>query len=225
MSQQTGSMPQSKSTTDRLTNEAQDKSKEVVDKAKDTAMNTMESQKSRAANNIGNVAEALRQTGKQLRNQDQQGFSRMADTAADRLEQFSDDLQNKDFNEMMDDVEDFARRDPELFLGGAVVLGLLAARFLKSSNRRRYRQPGFQESTWSTYERRGYAERGPVGYPSGEGYRQGFSRPYGERGSGDYVPGSTATNLPSTTKPSTESTTQRQTGASIYQAPPRKDSE
>jgi hypothetical protein len=34
---------------------------------------------------------------------------------------------------MVRNVEDFARRQPALFIGGAFMLGLLGARFLKSS--------------------------------------------------------------------------------------------
>ena len=47
-------------------------------------------------------------------------------------------LRGKDFDRMVDDLEGFARRQPALFLGGAFMLGLLAARFLKSGNPRGY---------------------------------------------------------------------------------------
>ena len=36
-------------------------------------------------------------------------------------------------DEVLDEVQNFARQQPALFLGTAVLLGLVAARFLKSS--------------------------------------------------------------------------------------------
>jgi hypothetical protein len=49
------------------------------------------------------------------------------------MRNFSDQLRQKDVRELMSDVERFAQRQPTLFLGGAFALGLLGARFLKSS--------------------------------------------------------------------------------------------
>ena len=34
---------------------------------------------------------------------------------------------------MLSDVKDFARKNPAIFLGGAFAMGIVAARFLKSS--------------------------------------------------------------------------------------------
>jgi hypothetical protein len=38
---------------------------------------------------------------------------------------------------MRNDLENLARRQPAIVIGGAVVLGLIGARFLRSSERRR----------------------------------------------------------------------------------------
>ena len=43
---------------------------------------------------------------------------------------------------MREDLENLARRQPALMLGGALVLGLIGARFLKSSQRDRRLQGG-----------------------------------------------------------------------------------
>jgi hypothetical protein len=48
---------------------------------------------------------------------------------------------------LIDDVEDFARREPAVFIGGAIAIGLVAARFLKSSRRSGGRQPMNVQST------------------------------------------------------------------------------
>jgi hypothetical protein len=91
-------------------------------------------QKDRAAEGLGSVAQALRQTGQQLQGQNQEAFTSYIDRAASQVDRFSTYLQQKDMGQLVYDVERFARRQPALFLGGAFVLGLLGARFLKSSS-------------------------------------------------------------------------------------------
>jgi mitochondrial fission protein ELM1 len=128
------------------TERAQDRSHEVAEQAKQTAQeamhtvqertrSTLSQQKDRAASSLDNVAQALRDTGEQLRSHDQASFADYAVRAADQLELFSESIRTKDVNEMVGDVERFARRQPEIFLGAAFTLGLLAARFFKSSSR------------------------------------------------------------------------------------------
>jgi hypothetical protein len=53
--------------------------------------------------------------------------------AADQIERFSTRLKQKDVGEILNDVQRIARRQPALFIGSAFALGLLGARFLKSS--------------------------------------------------------------------------------------------
>ena len=53
--------------------------------------------------------------------------------AASRVEGLSDYLQKKSLSDVVGDVERFARRDPVLFLGGALLVGLLGGRFLRSA--------------------------------------------------------------------------------------------
>jgi hypothetical protein len=116
--------------------QTQQKAGEVVDQAKQQATSQLSSQKDRAVDSLGTVADALRQTGNHLRQNDQQGIAQYADKAAERVEQFSGQLRGKDVQEIVRDVERYARQQPALFLGGAFVLGLLGARFLKSTARR-----------------------------------------------------------------------------------------
>jgi hypothetical protein len=80
------------------------------------------------------VALALRQTGQHLQEQDQAALSGYAESAAEALERFSGYMSQRDINQMIGGVEDFARRQPMLFLGSTFALGLLAGRFLKSSS-------------------------------------------------------------------------------------------
>src|SRR5215217_3478282 len=53
--------------------------------------------------------------------------------AAEQAERLSGYLSERDANELLREVEDFARNRPAVFLGGAFAIGIAAARFLKSS--------------------------------------------------------------------------------------------
>ena len=109
---------------------------QVVDQAKEQAASLIDNRKEQVAGNVAAVAEALRQASKHLRQNEQAPIAQYADKAAERVEQLAYNLRSKDVQDMLRDVEDYARRQPALFLGGAFVVGLLAARFLKSSARR-----------------------------------------------------------------------------------------
>jgi len=96
------------------------------------ASSALSSQKDRAADGIKSVIDAVRQTGESLREKNGT-IAGYADSAASQLERFSTQLRDRDVSELMDEVSSFARRQPALFIGGGVALGLVAARFLKSS--------------------------------------------------------------------------------------------
>lgn len=165
--QPSGAVQQAKETAGRLTDEALDKSGEMLDQARSTALESAQQQKSRVAESIGSVAQALRQTGESLNTQKQPAIGNFATQAADKIEKFSTDLESKSVNELLHDVENFARRDPELFLGGAVALGLLASRFFKASGRR--------SDQYKTTPSGGYGTQGSYGTQSS--YRSSYD-PY-----------------------------------------------
>jgi hypothetical protein len=93
-----------------------------------------ESGKHELADQIGQFAKALRLTGDKLR-EEESGFSGYTDTIANQAERLSHYLHQHPTDDLLGEVESFARRRPALFLGGAFALGLLAGRFAKSSAR------------------------------------------------------------------------------------------
>ena len=105
----------------------------MVDRVRQTAAAQLTTQKTRAAEAIGSVADALRQSSQPLHDNDQVMLADYAGKAADQLEQFSTRFRERDLTELTDDVNRFARRQPALFVGAAFAAGVLAARFLKSS--------------------------------------------------------------------------------------------
>jgi hypothetical protein len=111
---------------------------DLIDNVKQRATAQLDSQKGRATDSISTIANAVRGTTSQLRNEQHDVLAQYVEKAADQLERFSANLRDKDMTELLDGARSFARRQPALFVGGSLVAGLLAARFLKSSGQRDY---------------------------------------------------------------------------------------
>jgi hypothetical protein len=121
---------------------AAEKGGELIDRAKMTATSQANSQKQRAASGLDSAADAMREVSTNMRQQ-QPTLANVTAVAADRTQDIARYLQQTDVNDMVRGVEDFARRQPLLFLGGAFAIGLLGARFLKASGS----QAQMQQST------------------------------------------------------------------------------
>lgn len=113
--------------------QAQQVAGQVVDTAKAQTTDRLSAGKDQIATTVDTVAQSIRQSSQGLRDQDQAAVAGYADQAADRLAGAASYLRERDVTEIVADVEDFARRQPAAFLGAAFGLGLLAARFIKSS--------------------------------------------------------------------------------------------
>jgi len=105
----------------------------LADQLRQQASSRLAGQKDRAVQGLTSLADAVRQTGQQLREKDQTGIATYLESAADQAARFSQRLGNKDLGEIVEDVQRFAHRQPALFLGVSFGIGLLGARFLKSS--------------------------------------------------------------------------------------------
>jgi len=108
----------------------------LVDQAKEQAAPRIDSQKDRVVDRLNGTAHALRRTSQTLREQEDEGVARYAEQVAERAERLATYVRERDLGEIVEEVEDFARRQPVLFLGGSFALGLLATRFLRSTRRR-----------------------------------------------------------------------------------------
>jgi hypothetical protein len=106
----------------------------IVGKAKERATAQLSTQKDRATDGLGSIARAVRQSTSSLRENQQETVAQYVEKAADHIERFSNTLREKDVDELLREAQQFARRRPALFIGGSFAVGLLAARFLKSSS-------------------------------------------------------------------------------------------
>lgn len=95
-------------------------------------------QKTRAAETVSTVADTLRSSSQQLSDSGQDGVSRYIERAANQAERFASYLDSTEVTEVVDRVEEFARRQPAAFMAGAFAVGFLASRFLKSTPRADY---------------------------------------------------------------------------------------
>jgi hypothetical protein len=116
-----------------------------------------------AAEQIGGIGGALHRTSEQLRNEDQVRFADVADSVGRQLDRAAGYLRDSDGRTITRDIEGLARRQPAIVFAGAFVLGLVAARFLRSSD---------PDSDDANYER-----IRPGGEPAGLG--SGFNREAG----------------------------------------------
>lgn len=183
--------------------EVRDKARDLAQQARDQARTQLAGQKDRATEQLDSISSALRTTSDTLRDEEQDTVARYVGEAAQRIDRLSGYLRSHTAGELMDEAERYARREPALFLGGAMLLGLLGARFLKSSrpdDRGRGDDGGFG------YERRydrddvgrrparayGGSSRATEMYEGGT-YRSDPSARYGEASGDRYRPASSGT--------------------------------
>ena len=119
-----------------VANQAQAKAKELGQEAQSQAKSIARDQKNQAAEQASGVASALRESGQRFNEQDMGFVGQYAEQAADQVEQFSNYLSGSSVGDMLNDVEGYARRQPEVFVAGALAAGFLLGRFLKSTERR-----------------------------------------------------------------------------------------
>jgi hypothetical protein len=111
---------------------AKSESQRLASVAKDKAKSVIAEQKDAAAESLGGVAGALRETAKTLGEQSP-ALGQYTERAAQSLEGFSHTLRDRDVDSLIGQLEDFARRQPLVFVGGAVLAGFALSRFLKAS--------------------------------------------------------------------------------------------
>jgi gas vesicle protein len=127
-----------------LASDAKDQAKDVANQARDHVQQLVGQQKDQAADRLGSLAEALREAGRKLNEGQQAGdFGHYADRAAGQVERLSKYLRENDLSGFVRDTESFARRRPEVFLGGTLIAGLMLARFLKASTPDQGRSSGY----------------------------------------------------------------------------------
>ena len=111
---------------------------EIVGQVQQQANTQIERGKETAANELTQVVNAVRQLGQTLSTGEANGpiarfAAQYSDKAANSLEQLTNYIREQDPKRLLNDVQNFGRRQPALLLGGAFLLGFAGARLIKSS--------------------------------------------------------------------------------------------
>ena len=104
--------------------------------AQEASREFVQDQKENLAQKVDQYTEAMRAACERLRSEEGNVLLGPAQNAVDQLERMSGYLREKQPADVLDDLELYARRRPEVVFGGLFVVGLAAARFLKASRKR-----------------------------------------------------------------------------------------
>jgi ElaB/YqjD/DUF883 family membrane-anchored ribosome-binding protein len=129
--------------------QAQEKAQEVRDKAgeqvrnasgqaRDRVRSQVDERSTQMGQQVSTQAGDLRTVAEQLREQGKDSPARMVEQVADRAERAGSWLTESDADQILNEVEDFARSKPWAVAAGGLVLGFAASRVLKASSSRRY---------------------------------------------------------------------------------------
>ena len=130
-----------------LLQQAKQTTGEIVSQVQQRASSQITQQKDTAASELTNVANAVRQLRHTLEGEQSGPIARYVadygDKAAEQIERLGAYLREQDPRRLLDDVQNFGRRQPALLLGGAFLLGLAGARLIKSSMEAAGSQQGY----------------------------------------------------------------------------------
>lgn len=105
---------------------------QLVERATNTGLRQADRGREQTAEGLHQLAGEIRTISTDMETQ-QPAIATVAEVAADQTERIATYLRDTDVRQIIASVEGVARRQPLLFIGGAFVLGLAAARFLKAA--------------------------------------------------------------------------------------------
>jgi hypothetical protein len=119
---------------------AQEQASELQSQASSVVSKQLSERASHLSGQLTGTASDIREIGQHLRNQDNPAAAHVADLAAQRVDDVGSYLSGKSGDELLNDLEELARRRPWLAAAGAAVAGFGIARVLSSSQRARATQ-------------------------------------------------------------------------------------
>jgi hypothetical protein len=138
MTDVTDERSEAQSATEQVKEHVQDAAAEAKDQTREQLRTQIDARSAQAGEQLASGGQALRRASEQLRGEGKGRAADLVDGVADRSERLGAYLTGADGNQILTDVEEFARRQPWLVTGSGVVLGFLAARFVKASSTSRY---------------------------------------------------------------------------------------
>ena len=129
-----------------VTSEARQAVGQVAGQAQQQASSMASNQMNAVAERLAGLSDMFRTVSQQSRENDQTMVAEVADRAGQQVERVSNYLRERDLDDLIEETQEYARRQPAIFLGSTFVLGLLAARFFKSSSQRSRAKRGYQRT-------------------------------------------------------------------------------
>jgi hypothetical protein len=128
----------------------QEKAQELKGTAGERVRQEVETRSTQAGTQLRGTASAMRRTTEQLRQEGNDAPAKAMEYAAERAERLGSYLTGANADQVLRDVEAFARRQPWLVAVGGAAAGFFAARFLKASSGARYHasSAGSGSATW-----------------------------------------------------------------------------
>jgi uncharacterized phage infection (PIP) family protein YhgE len=125
---------------------------DALNQIKTKTSDVLTEQKSTLTSGLSTVAQSIRQVSNNLRNTTEDNkvgklTAQYGSDFAGQIDRLSRYVESAELQDLADDLKGFARRQPALFLGGAFTLGLLLARFLKTSRPTEFISEAIQETT------------------------------------------------------------------------------
>ena len=107
----------------QVKDQAQQQAQQVKEQAGGRLKSEVDRRSTEAGERVKSQAHDLRSVSEQLREQGKDGPAKVADQVAERVERVGGYLHESDGERILDDVEDFARRNPWAVVAGGVVAG------------------------------------------------------------------------------------------------------
>jgi hypothetical protein len=126
--------PTKQRTTDPLV-AAKETVQEIAEPLKEKALEVAKEQKDVGADQLKLLARAMQGASKAVADEVPQ-FASYVKKLSGTLERTSDSIREKELDELGETLSDFAKRNPALVFGGALLAGLTFSRFLKSSTQK-----------------------------------------------------------------------------------------
>lgn len=151
-------------TKDRVMNKGSD----TLQQAREKSRTFADDRKNQLGERIHGYGSAVHRAAEKLRDEQDPNIAYYADMVAEKFDQAADYLQSRDPGAIFRDIENAARRRPEIFFGGMFLAGLVLARFLKASGERHESYSESNEDYWVEEPYAGATDTGYAGYSTQE---------------------------------------------------------
>jgi hypothetical protein len=128
----------SQSDVEQVKERVQDVAVQAKEQTRDQLKSQIDTRTTQAGEQVSSTARAFRKAGDQLRQEGNDRAAELIDAVADRSERLGAYLSRTDGDGLLNDVEDFARRQPWLVAGAGALAGFMASRFVKATSGNRY---------------------------------------------------------------------------------------